>query len=172
MKRLASIEFVIHIFDPLILYPSDVFSALVFSAKASDPEAGSERQNEPTDWVASFGSHLRLDSSEPYFRIAVLTSVLWTSHMTDTDGSTRASSSIPTMALVKFMPDPPYSSGISTPIRPCSNSCSTIVGSIFSASSISRTLGAMTSAANLDTDSAIMVSVSEKWVIGVGMREE
>jgi hypothetical protein len=39
--------FVIHILLPLILYPVSVFVALVARAKASDPETGSERQNEP-----------------------------------------------------------------------------------------------------------------------------
>ena len=76
MKKSASTELVIQILEPLILYPSAVFSALVFSAKASEPEAGSDRQNEPTVSVASFGSHFRFDSWVPYFRIAVTTKVL------------------------------------------------------------------------------------------------
>jgi hypothetical protein len=121
--------------------------------------------------VASLGSHSFLKASLPYLRIAVTTSVLWTSHRTETEGSTRASSSMPTMAEVKFMPAPPYSSGISKAIRPCSNICSTTAGSIFSFSSISRTLGATSSLAHLATDSASMRSVSEKWVIGVGVSE-
>ena len=49
----ASAAFVTHILDPLSLYPSAVFSAFVFKAKASDPEAGSERQNEPSFSVAN-----------------------------------------------------------------------------------------------------------------------
>ena len=43
--------------------------------------------------VASLGSHSFLIFSDPHFRIAVFTSVLCTSHMTLTLGSTRARSS-------------------------------------------------------------------------------
>lgn len=115
----------------------------------------------PTVSVANFGNHFLLFSSLAYLMMAVFTNVLCTSHITLTLGSTLANSSIATIAAVKFMPAPPYSSGISTPIKPCSNSCSTTVGSIVSASSISRTLGNMTSVANFDTASAIIASVSE-----------
>ena len=122
----------------------------------------------PIMFVASIGSHFFLFSSLPYFNIAVFTSVLWTSVMTLTLGSTLANSSIATIAAVKFMPAPPYSSGISMPIRPCSKHCSMISGSIFSASSISLVLGRMTSDANLATCSFIKASVSDRWDIGVG----
>lgn len=115
----------------------------------------------PTVSVANFGNHFLLFSSLPYLMRAVLTKVLCTSHKTLTLGSTLANSSMATIAAVKFMPAPPYSSGISIPMRPCSKSCSTIAGSIFSASSISLDLGSMTSVANFDTASAIMLSVSE-----------
>jgi hypothetical protein len=47
MKKSASIELVIHILLPEILYPEPVFVALVARAKASDPEIGSDRQKEP-----------------------------------------------------------------------------------------------------------------------------
>ena len=141
-------------------------------ANASEPEAGSERQNDPTVSVARRGSHFRFDSSVPYFKMAVLTSVLCTSTMTLTLGSTLANSSIPTIPAVKFMPAPPYSSGISMPMRPCSKHCSIKAGSIFSASSISRTLGRIWSWANLETESAIKASVSERWDMGVGGMED
>ena len=168
MKKPASMEFVIHIFDPLIRYPSAVFSALVRNANASEPDAGSERQKDPTVCVANLGSHFRFDPAVPYFNIAVLTKVLWTSTSTLTLGSTRASSSIPTIPAVKFIPAPPYSSGISIPINPCSKRSSTIDGSILSASSISRTFGSMVSCANFDTESAIIISTSDMWLIGLG----
>lgn len=119
-------------------------------------------------FVANLGSQVRCNSLVPHLRTAVLTSVLWTSHMTLTEGSTRASSSMPTMAEVKFMPEPPNSSGISTPMRPCSNRRSTTSGSMASFSSISRTFGAMTSAANLATESFIRDSTSVRWLMGVG----
>jgi hypothetical protein len=46
-KISASYELVIHIFDPLITQSSPSFFALVCRAKASDPETGSDKQNEP-----------------------------------------------------------------------------------------------------------------------------
>ncbi len=88
--------------------------------------------------------------------------------MTLTDGSTLASSSMPTIAAVKFMPAPPYSSGISMPMRPCSKHCSTTAGSMASASSMARALGSTASRANLRTCSAMSASVSDRCVMGVG----
>lgn len=163
-------ELVIHILLPLMRYPESVLVARVLRAKASEPEAGSLRQKDPTVSVANFGRYFFFIVWLPHFKIAVFTKVLWTSHKTLTLGSTRASSSIPTIAAVKFMPAPPYSSGISMPIRPCSKRDSMTVGSMVSASSMDRTLGAMVARANLETVSAIRVSVSEKWVMGVGRR--
>uniref|UniRef100_A0A0S1MJ07 Secreted protein n=1 Tax=Phakopsora pachyrhizi TaxID=170000 RepID=A0A0S1MJ07_PHAPC len=168
MKNSASMLLVIHILLPLILNPLSVSVAFVARANASEPLTGSDKQKDPTVLVARRGRYFFLSDSLPHLITAVLTSVLCTSTMTDTEGSTRASSSMPTMAAVKFIPAPPYSSGISIPIRPCSNSCSTTVGSICSASSISRTFGRMMSLANFCTVSAMAVSTSEKCVIGVG----
>lgn len=37
----------IHIFEPVILYVLSVLVAFVASAKASDPDTGSDRQNDP-----------------------------------------------------------------------------------------------------------------------------
>jgi hypothetical protein len=47
MKKPASFAFVIHDFDPLMVYPDSVLAALVASAKASEPEPGSDRQKDP-----------------------------------------------------------------------------------------------------------------------------
>lgn len=44
----ASYEFVIHIFEPLIIQSSPSFVARVCRANASEPDAGSDKQNEPT----------------------------------------------------------------------------------------------------------------------------
>jgi hypothetical protein len=53
MKKSASIELVIHILLPEILYPDSVFVAFVARAKASDPDMGSERQKEPNKLARS-----------------------------------------------------------------------------------------------------------------------
>jgi len=44
----ASCEFVIHIFEPLIIQWSPSFVARVWRANASDPEAGSDKQKLPS----------------------------------------------------------------------------------------------------------------------------
>ena len=80
----------------------------------------------PTVSVANLGNHFLLLSFVPYFSTVVLTRVLCTSTITLTLGSTLANSSMPTIAAVKFMPEPPYSSGISMPISPFSKHCSMI----------------------------------------------
>lgn len=56
---------------------------------------------------ASWGNHLSFCSCVPYFRKMVFTRVLCTSHITDTDGSTLASSSMTMMAEVKLHSEPP-----------------------------------------------------------------
>jgi len=82
--------------------------------------------------------------------------------MTETDGSTLASSSMVRMAEVKEDSAPPSSDGISMPINPCSNNPFIISGSIISFSSISRTFGATTSFANRRTESRNISSSSER----------
>lgn len=64
----------------------------------------------------SCGSHLSCCSFVPYFLRIVLTRVLCTSHMTDTEGSTLASSSIAIMAEVNEDPQPPCSVLVSMPM--------------------------------------------------------
>lgn len=44
----ASYEFVIHIFEPLMIHLSPSFVARVWRANASEPEAGSDRQKLPS----------------------------------------------------------------------------------------------------------------------------
>ena len=47
-KMSASYEFVIHIFEPFMIQLFPSFLALVCNAKASDPDAASDRQNDPS----------------------------------------------------------------------------------------------------------------------------
>src|SRR6266550_4845642 len=114
---------------------------------------------------ANKGNHLSCCSFVPYVRITVLTSVLWTSHITETEGSTFASSSIAMIAEVKDDSAPPCSALVSIPmsyglelvskqdthvaeLTPWLKRPLIIEGFIDSFSSISRTLGATTSLAN------------------------
>jgi hypothetical protein len=115
--------------------------------------------------VASPGSHFSLMASLPYSLKTVLTRVLCTSTMTATEASTLASSSTAMMAEVNEHSDPDRSAGVSIPISYWSaRSCAAmeawnkkltpfskrplmISGSICSFSSISLTLGPMTSSA-------------------------
>ena len=53
----------------------EVGLAVVSIAKASEPEAGSERQKEPTDSVARAGRKVSIRRGDPHLRKAVLTSV-------------------------------------------------------------------------------------------------
>ena len=66
--------------------------------------------------VARMGSHFSCCSLVPYFLTTVLTRVLWTSHSTDTEGSTFASSSMVIIAEVNEDSEPPRSAGVSIPI--------------------------------------------------------
>ena len=47
-KTSASYEFVIHIFEPLMIQWSPSFFARVCSENASEPAAGSDKQNDPS----------------------------------------------------------------------------------------------------------------------------
>src|ERR1700721_2255750 len=71
---------------------------------------------ERTLFSANCGSHLSRCSFVAYFRNMVFTRVLWTSHMTDTEGSTLASSSMAIMAEVNEEPEPPWSTLVSIAI--------------------------------------------------------
>ena len=64
----------------------------------------------------SLGSHSSCCSLVPYLRTTVLTRVLWTSHITETDGSTRASSSMAIIAEVNDDSAPPWSALVSIPM--------------------------------------------------------
>jgi len=89
-----------------------------------------------------------------------------------TEGSILANSSIATTTAPKLIPEPPYASSTSTPMRPCSNNCSTMDLSIISFSSISLAFGRTTSRAKRPTDSLSISSVSVRWKIGVGFTSE
>lgn len=65
---------------------------------------------------ASNGKYLSFCACVPYVRKTVFTSVLCTSHKTETEGSTFASSSIAMIADVKEDSAPPWSAAVSIPI--------------------------------------------------------
>jgi hypothetical protein len=65
---------------------------VVFIAKASEPEEASERQNDPRVSVDNRGMYFSINMGEAYLRKTVLTRVLCTSHKTETEASTLASS--------------------------------------------------------------------------------
>mmetsp|Transcript_10278 Transcript_10278/g.23436 ORF Transcript_10278/g.23436 Transcript_10278/m.23436 type:complete len:238 (-) Transcript_10278:225-938(-) len=117
----ACMAFVIQHLVPFRTQPLSVRVARVFRAKASEPLPVSDRQNEPSVSVASFGRYFCFCSSVPNLRTEVASNVFWTSAITDTPGSTLASSSITMQEEVKLMFAPLYSAGISTPMNPWSN---------------------------------------------------
>ena len=132
----------IHIFSPLRMKSSPSRTALVRSAKASEPLPASESAKDETVSCASRGSHFSLSRSDAHMLNTLLLIVLWMSTIAATDGSMRASSSITMHEQVNVEPAPPCSSAISTPISPVSNSIGMSAGSICAASSIWRTRGA------------------------------
>ncbi|MDZ7631466.1 MAG: hypothetical protein U5K74_08995 [Gemmatimonadaceae bacterium] len=87
-----------------------------------------------------------------------------TSTMIAEAGSTLLISSTARAIIIAEPPAPPADSGNSMPIRPISKYFAMTAGSIFPASSIARTRGATSSAANAATASRNMVSSSESWV--------
>ena len=91
-----------------------------------------------------------------------MTSVFWTSTTTAQAASTRASASMTAIDVPKSAPSPPYSSGISIPIRSSSKNCRTSSGSILLASSIACERGPIASTANWWTLSAISRSESAR----------
>ena len=73
-----------------------------------------------------------------------------------------ASSSTTSSAAVKLDPQPPYSSGTSTPMKPLSKQAWIMCGSILPASSIWRTSGASSSLAHWAVASRIIDSSSRR----------
>ena len=98
----------------------------------------------------------------------LFTTVEWMSSITDTAGSTRASSSTTSSVDVNVEPAPPYASSTSTPMKPCSKSPATISGRITPASSMLRTCGATSLAANRAAASRIISSSSSSADTGCG----
>ena len=72
----------------------------------------------------------------------------WTSTQVATAGSTLAISSMTEHMAVNEAPEPPYSSGTSTPINPLSNKDLMRSGHMVEDSSMEETLGDILSAAN------------------------
>jgi len=101
----------------------------------------------------------------------LITSVFCTSTKTETLGSTRASASTAKIALKKLEPEPPYCSGISTPITPSSNSAGKRLTSSDAFSSISDTFGPMRCFAKSSTVSKNSRSSSEMRVSAVTARQ-
>ena len=88
---------------------------------------------------ASRGRYLAFCSGVAQRSSALLQMVFCTSTITPAEGSTAESSSTARMAWKKVPPWPPYSSGISIPIRPISKNCLMMSLRKTPASSISRT---------------------------------
>src|ERR1700722_1154030 len=120
-------------------------------AKASEPEPASERQYEATVSAARRGRKRRFCSAEAQRNKALLQMVFWTSTITPAEGSTADSSSTARIDWKNEPPCPPYSSGISMPIRPISKNWWMRSLRKTPASSIARTWGRISSRANLRT---------------------
>ena len=108
-------------------------------ANASEPDPASDSAYDATMFSASRGRYLAFCSALAHFSSALLQMVFCTSTITPADGSTAESSSTARMAWKKLPPCPPYSSGISMPIRPISKNWWMISLRKTPASSISRT---------------------------------
>src|SRR5689334_2126917 len=100
---------------------------------------------------------------------ALFTSVFCTSTKTPTDASTRDNSSTARIAVKKFAPAPPNSSGVSMPIKPRSKHCLMIAGSSFATSSMCSTRGRNSPSANSRTLPRNIVSSSVSVVSGLGV---
>mmetsp|Transcript_5375 Transcript_5375/g.13767 ORF Transcript_5375/g.13767 Transcript_5375/m.13767 type:complete len:286 (-) Transcript_5375:216-1073(-) len=161
-NRPASLELEIQHLVPSMTHSPDPSShvALVLRAKASEPLPASVRQKLHTVSVQSRVRNLSFCSGVPYRMKDVISSVFWMSIMTATEGSTRATSSTARHAAVKPSPTPPYSSGASIAMRPCSKQAETMSGSMAALSSICRTRGARTSRAKTSTLSCKLLSSS------------
>ena len=75
MNTSASLALVIHNFRPLNTYASPSSRARVWSAKASLPDAASDKAYAPTLAEASRGSHRACSSGVPQRSSALITSV-------------------------------------------------------------------------------------------------
>ena len=98
-----------------------------------------------------------------------MTRVFCTSTRTPTDGSTVDSASTASTEWKKVPPAPPWASGTSMPITPSSNSRSMRARGILACSSISRTSGLISRAANSRTLSRNSASSSARRVSGAGL---
>mmetsp|Transcript_12480 Transcript_12480/g.31351 ORF Transcript_12480/g.31351 Transcript_12480/m.31351 type:complete len:290 (+) Transcript_12480:907-1776(+) len=161
-NRPASLELEIQHLVPSITHSPAPSShvALVLRAKASDPLFASVRQKLHTVSVQSLVRNLSLCCGVPYRMNEVISRVFWMSIMTATEGSTRATSSTARHAAVNPRPTPPYSSGASIAIRPCSKQAATMSASMAALASIWATRGARTSRAKTSTLSCMLLSSS------------
>src|ERR1035437_10999701 len=100
---------------------------------------------------ASRGRYLDFCPGVAQRNSALLQMVFCTSTITPAEGSTAESSSTARTDWKNVPPWPPYSSGISIPIRPISKNCLTMSLRKTPASSISRTYGRICSRANRRT---------------------
>ena len=108
-------------------------------------------------------------SSSPQRSSWFTTRVFCTSTGIASAGSTREISSMASTDMKKLAPAPPYSSGISMPIRPSSNSSRSRSSGWLRACSISATRGRILSSANSRTVSRKIRSSSASSVIGAVM---
>mmetsp|Transcript_5374 Transcript_5374/g.13758 ORF Transcript_5374/g.13758 Transcript_5374/m.13758 type:complete len:235 (-) Transcript_5374:455-1159(-) len=164
-NRPASLELEIQHLVPSMTHSPDPSShvALVLRAKASEPLPASVRQKLHTVSVQSRVRNLSFCSGVPYRMKDVISSVFWMSIMTATEGSTRATSSTARHAAVKPSPTPPYSSGASIAMRPCSKQAETMSGSMAALSSICRTRGARTFSLGRPGSGESFRWVAESW---------
>ena len=140
--------------------------ARVCIAKASEPEPASLSAYAPIFSAASCVRYFFFCSGFPQRSKALFTRVFCTSTRTPTDASIRESSSTARMAWKNEPPAPPYSSGVSMPIKPTSKHCFSSAGSRCPCSSIASTRLRISPSANSRTLVRNICSSSESVVSG------
>ena len=140
--------------------------AVVARANASEPEPASDSAYAATFCFASCGKYFFWIAGDAQRRIALFTRVFWTSTTTAQAASTRASASMIAMDVVKFEPRPPYSSGISIPMRSSSKNFRMRSGSMTLSRSIRAEWGPIDSTAKSYTPSASSRSWSPRTETG------
>src|ERR1041385_5787078 len=169
MKNPASYAFVIHSFWPLSTQWSPFSAARHAGANASEPDPGSESAYAPTVSFASIERYFDFWSSVPQRRMALLTSVFWTSTSTPHDASTWESSSTTSTAVKNDAPAPPHWSGTSMPMMPRSKNAEINSFDICASWSIRVTSGRIFSTAKSRTLCWNICSSSDRTVRGLAV---
>src|SRR5450755_1218777 len=121
-KEVISVpEFVMNALAPLTVHMPTARTARVLVAPASEPASGSVRPKPASVRPATrSGSQSCFCCSVPKVRIGLIPRPTPASRVIPIDWSTRPSSSIAMHSAVKSAPDPPYSSGTTSPNKPSS----------------------------------------------------